>query len=314
MDLRQLATFRTITQTSSFSRTAETLNYAQSTVSAQIQALEEELGVALFDRLGKKIILTEAGKRLSRYAEKMLDLADEARAVVSEGDIPTGVLTISAPETLCAYRLPAVLGQFCQRFPQVQLIFRPEHYIELQRALGEGLMDVAFVVGEPFQVSSLVVEPLIAEQLLLIAYPNHRLTQLPNVSLTDLQHEPMLLTESTCSYRLIFERALTAVGVRPIAPMEFHSVEAIKQCVMAGMGLTFLPRVAVETEVAQGRLVPLKWTGPDFQLLTQMVWHKDKWLSPALNAFLNMARDVLATNLSLQTSSARNIVTACPPN
>ena len=112
MELRQLATFRLIAQTQSFSRTAAALNYAQSTVSAQIQGLEEELGIPLFDRLGKRVALTEAGQRLLGYAEKILDLAAEARFSITSEETLTGTLTISAAETLCTYRLPAILREF----------------------------------------------------------------------------------------------------------------------------------------------------------------------------------------------------------
>lgn len=293
MELRQLVTFRMVAQTLSFSRTATALNYAQSTVSTQIQGLEEELGVSLFDRMGKSVVLTEAGQRLLGYAEKMVDLAGEARAAVSEGETITGSLIISAPETLCTYRLPAVLRRFRERYPQVQLIFRSEPETGLQRPIREGVIDVAFVMAESFQVPNLITEALIPEPLLIVAYPDHPLTQRSGVSFADLQNEPLVLTEATCGYRVMFERALTAAGIRPLPPMEFHSVEAIKQCVMAGIGLAFLPVVAMATEIAQGRLVPLRWAGRDFQVVTQMAWHKDKWLSPTLRAFLGVAREIL---------------------
>lgn len=294
MDLRQLATFKTIAQTSSFSRTAEVLNYAQSTVSAQIQALEEELGVSLFDRLGKRVVLTAAGKRLLGYAEKMLDLAEEARTVIAESDTLSGNLLISAPETVCSYRLPPILHRFRERFPQVKLTFHHEYETDVHRPIQEGVIDVAFVMMEPFEAPNLIVEQLVVEPLILVAYPDHPLVQSPAVNFADLQGEPLLLTESTCAYRMMFEQALTAAGVRAYTPMEFHSLEAIKQCTMAGIGLTLLPQVAIEKEVAAGRLVPLKWVGRDFQVVMQMIYHKDKWLSPALDAFLNVAREVLS--------------------
>src|SRR5436190_8129479 len=125
MDLRQLATFRMVATTLSFTQTAATLGYVQSSVTAQIQALETDLGVPLFDRLGKRVTLTDAGQRLLHYAEKMLDLAEEARSIVPGDTEPTGSLTISAPESLCAYRLPVVLNEFRKRYPQVRLMFLP---------------------------------------------------------------------------------------------------------------------------------------------------------------------------------------------
>jgi DNA-binding transcriptional LysR family regulator len=293
MELRQLITFRTVAQTLSFSRTAANLNYAQSTVSTQIQALEEELGVTLFDRLGKRVVLTDAGQRLLNYAEKMLTLEDEARAVVSNANTLSGSLVISSPETLCAYRLPPILRRFRDRFPQVQLSFCPEYDTTLFEAIRDGVMDVAIVMAETVPSSQLVIEPLITEPMLIMAYPEHPLVQSSHVTFADLQDEPFILTEATCNYRRLFEDSFRVAGVPLAPPMEFHSVEAIKQCVMARIGLSFLPLVAVEKEIEQGRMVPLRWAGRDFRIVTQMVWHKDKWLSPALKAFLNIARDML---------------------
>lgn len=298
MEIRQLITFQTVAKTLSFSKTATHLNYAQSTVSAQIHGLEEELGVALFDRLGKSVILTDAGQRLLGYAEKMINLADEAVAVVSNADTLTGSLTISAPETLCTYRLPKVLRQFRQRFPQVQITFQPEFDTDLKRRMQEGLADVALIMHEPFQMPGLVVEPLATEPLLIVADPSHPLTQAESVSFADLQEQPLLLTETTCSYRRLFERALNAAGV-PTQPMEFHSIEAIKQCVMAGIGLSLLPLVAIKSEIEKGQLIPLNWCGRDFQVTTHAVWHEDKWMSPALRAFLEVAREFMAAQPSI---------------
>src|SRR5436305_10504034 len=124
MELRQLKTFQTVAATLSFTRSAELLDYAQSSVTAQIRSLEDELGVQLFDRLGRHIALTEAGIRLLDYAEKMLSLADEAALAVTDSAEPAGQLVIAAPETLSGYRLPPLLKQFRAKFPRVQLILR----------------------------------------------------------------------------------------------------------------------------------------------------------------------------------------------
>src|SRR5262245_28513989 len=121
MELRQLTTFRTLARTRSFTRTAAELDYVQSNVSAQIRALEGELGVRLFDRLGRRVVLTEAGHRLLDYAERVLTLVDEARAVVGEDDEVAGTITVGAPESLCTYRLPPVLREVRARHPRLRV-------------------------------------------------------------------------------------------------------------------------------------------------------------------------------------------------
>lgn len=294
MEIRQLQTFREVTRTLSFTRTATALNYAQSSVSAQIQALEEELGVTLFDRLGRRIVLTAAGQRLLGYTEKILALADEAVAAVPDKGEPVGVLTIGAPETLCAYRLPAVVNAFRNAFPKVDIVFCPSlNGADWTTLLSDGLADAALSLSEPFQSSTVHVHPLCAEPILVVTAPSHRLAQRKEHVIEDFQAETMLLTEAECRYRRVFMRAMRAAAVTPTNVLEFHSLEAIKQCALTGMGVAVLPQVVVQQELLAGRLVNLHVEGLTFNMVTQLLWHKDKWVSPALQAFLEMTEEML---------------------
>jgi DNA-binding transcriptional LysR family regulator len=293
MDLKQLSTFRAAASNLSFTRTAEALNYVQSSVTAQIHALEEDLGVPLFDRLGKRVALTAAGERLIPYADKILELAREASVVVAGSGHPSGVLTIIAPETLCTYRLPPVLREFRSRFPDVTLHLKPNDVGDLRRAMAEDGVDVAFVLEEVSSVAGLRAENILDEPLMLVSAPDHPLASAPVVHPSDIEGEPVVLTEPGCDYRRLFERSLAAAGVKPATILEFSSSEAIKQCVMVGMGLTVLPAIAVRTEIEQGKLAALAWSEPNFRVTIRLVLHKDKWLSPALRAFLDVTREVL---------------------
>lgn len=294
MELRQLQTFREVTRTLSFTRTANALNYAQSSVSAQIQALEEELNVTLFDRLGRRIALTDAGQRLIPYVDKILALADEAQKVVTGDTEPTGVLTIGAPETICAYRLPAVVEAYRHRHPNVDIIFRPDlNSADWDGMLREGVIDAVLTLSRPFQSRTANVEHLRQEPIIVAVHPAHRLAALPTVPPAELQVETLIHTEAGCQYRAAFERMLRNVGVTPANVLEFHSLEAIKQCALTGMGIAVIPQVVIQTELAEGRLVALNIDGIAFNMITQLIWHKDKWISPALGAFLVMARAMI---------------------
>jgi DNA-binding transcriptional LysR family regulator len=293
MELRQLQTFLKVAEHLNFTRASEALNYAQSSVTAHVAALEAELGVLLFERLGKRIVLTEAGIRLRTYADQLLRLADEAATAVRAFEEPAGTLVIGTPESLCTYRLPMVLRAFRQRHPNVQIVFKPGICTELKRDISEGLLDLSFVLEEAQEGPPLEFEPLIPEELLLLAAPDHPLAARPELTPQDLEGETLLVTEPYCTYRTLWERQLMVAKVRPATVMEFASVEAIKQCTMEGIGITVLPAVAVQAELRQGRLRVLPWSWDGVQMITQMVWHRDKWQSPALQAFLAITRQTL---------------------
>jgi DNA-binding transcriptional LysR family regulator len=309
MELRQVETFHAVATERSFSRAAAKLGYVQSSVSAQVSALERELGVPLFDRLGRRIALTDAGEVMFAHSGDLLALAERTReavvdAGVGSGEV-TGSLTVSSPETLLTYRLPKLLALFHERHPKVRLSVRPSAIGRLvgsaRKAVEVGRVDVAFVLDEPpgdrGRPADLAVETLLAEEVTVIAPTSHQLASASTVLPQDLRGETVLLPEapeSGCAYRGQFERQLGSAGVVPPETMEFQSIEAVKQCVAAGMGVSVLPSVAVGTELKAGTLAELQW-GEPFEVLTQMSWHEDRWKSPALQAFLEVARGVFSS-------------------
>jgi DNA-binding transcriptional LysR family regulator len=297
MELRQLNTFRMVAHALNFSRAAIALNYVQSSVTTQIQALEEELGTRLFDRLGKRVVLTEAGERFLHYAEKILELVEEARSVVNEDEEVTGSVSISAPESLCTYLLPSVLQQFRVQYPRARVVFRPQPVTNERSSVSEGSVDIAFAIDEAMPSTSLIIENLVNTPLHLLASPDHPLASFTSLQSSQLQGELFLLTERGCGYRNMLERALNKEGIDMISQLEFSSVEAIKQCAMVGMGIAFLPEITVTTELAQGRLTVLSWSDHVFHAMTQMIWHREKWLSPAMQAFIAMTHEMLDAHL-----------------
>ena len=244
MEIKQLITFKHAAENLNFTQTAKILNFAQSSVTAQIKSLEEEIGKPLFERLGKRLILTEAGHQFKSYAEKMINLSQEAITAANGEEELIGTLTIGAQESQCTYRLPLILKEFKTAFPKVKLVFKPAHSDEMARKqLMEGLLDIAFIMDESKPDRSLKVERLIKEELKLVVSPNQSKS---DFSIDDLKHETLLLTEAGCSYRNMFEESLNALGIYSLDKIEFASIEAIKQCVVAGLGVALLPEMVVK--------------------------------------------------------------------
>lgn len=293
MELRQLNTFRMVASTLNFSRAAEALNYVPSNVTMQIKALEDELGVRLFDRLGKQLVLTPEGKRFLTHIQSVLDKLDEARSIVHDHDNLSGTITISANEVLCAYRLPVVFHLFRSRHPGVRLIFRSVPNQQLKQTLFEGTADVVFMLDEPIRSTGLVVESLLEETFRFFVAPDHPLTKLSVLQLEHFHGEVFLTNEKGCTYRTMFDRSFEKEGIDSITYLEFQNAEAIKQCAIAGIGIAFLPEIVAKAEVERGELVALPWQIPDLHVYTQMLWHKDKWLSPILLSFIEAVREVI---------------------
>ncbi len=285
--MKQLQTFLTAAETLSFTQTAQRLDYAQSSITAQIKTLEQELGVILFERLGKRIVLTEEGNRLQQYAQKMLEL-DRAMKKAMSNEQEQVVLKVGAQESQCVYRLPSILQQFQQAHPQVKIIFKPVHTTEIARELLQaGKLDVAFITDTYQETSMLQRERLIQEQLVFVSAPKDIRQPL---SAQQLSTETMLLTETGCSYRNHLEAQLQQGGVLPLQMIEFASIEAIKQCVIAGLGITFLPKMVVEQELKSGRLVEIPSSLSLAPIYTDIAWHKDKHMQPCLQDFIAMAK------------------------
>lgn len=290
MELRHLNTFKVVADVKGFTRAAEVLGYAQSSVTAQIQALEDELGVPLFNRLGKKIVLTQAGERLLPYVAEVQKLINAAKAELIEGQQPQGTLTIGAPESLCAYRLPALLTQYREKFPQVKVVLRPGVCWQLRQQVRNGMLDMSFTLEEKVEVPDLHIESLLPEKIVLIAPPTHPLAGKAIVLPQDLTEEAIFLTETGCPYRTQFEQQLNNHGIYPDTQLEFGSLDAIKQCVISRLGLAQVPAVSVQSELAEGKLVVLNWGGTPIEMETQVVFHKNKWHSPAMSEFLTLTR------------------------
>lgn len=290
MELRNVKTFVSVAGLLSFRRAAGVLHYAPSTVSAQIQALEEELQLKLFDRLEKGIRLTEAGARFLPYALKLLDLAQESVSAAAGEHASKGMLAIRMPETLAAYRFPALLPLFRQEHPSVGIRLRGSSAHDVQRYLEKGL-DLAFLVGEAKKTEHCFVENIGSEQLVLAGNAADWGAGPVRIEASDLAGRLMLCASSDSSGRVVVERLLNQEGVQGTVWIDFSSLAALRNSLPLSPGAcALLPRVALGPELESGALSELVLPGLPAALPVNMLWHREKWLSPALTFFMEMFR------------------------
>lgn len=240
MDLTDLRIFRAVVNEGGVTRAAERLNRVQSNITTRVRQLEEDLGVSLFIREGKRLHLSPTGKVLLGYADRLLDLAQETRAAVHD-NTPRGPLHLGAMESTAALRLPAPLYEFHRRYPDVKLELSTRPIAELVESVLAGALDAA-LVAEP--VASTFEKTIIFdEELALIAGADHAPIRSPR----NVQSETVLAFEHGCPYRLRLQQWFARSGAIPTRIVEMSSWHAIMGCAAAGMGIAVLPKTVLTT-------------------------------------------------------------------
>lgn len=261
VSLRQLQVFRAVARHRSFSRAAEELVISQPAVSAQIKALEQILSVPLFQRTGRGVELTEAGRQLLPYAERMLDLLNEALSAVRElRCAQRGQVRVAASTTAGIYVVPKALGAFHRAYPGVELSLDVLNRFAVHQRLLAGDADLA-IMGLIEDPQDLEIAQFLPNELVVIASPRHPLARRHQIPLEEIAREPFLVREIGSGTRADTERIFAEAGFPIRVAMELRSNGAIKQAVAADLGVAVMPRDAIELELETGRLVILDVQG-----------------------------------------------------
>lgn len=282
--LRQLQVFEKVASHLNYSRAAEELYLSQPAVSMQIKQLEGHIGLPLFEQMGKKIFLTEAGRELFHYARNIAQQMIEMEGVFDEmKGLERGKLTLSVVNT-ANYFTPQLLAKFCQRHPNINVILQVANSDAVLKLLSDNSTDMA-IMGQPPDGLDLNAESFLDNPLVVIACPSHPLAALRHIKFGQLAQENFLSREKGSGTRSAMERVFALHGIQPRISMEMETNEAIKQAVQAGMGLGILSLHSIELELETRRLVILDVE--HFPLLRQwFVAHRsNKRLSSAAIAF-----------------------------
>lgn len=256
LTLRQLKVFDAVSRHLSHSRAAEVLHLTQPAVSMQIKQLEQSVGLPLFEQLGKKLYLTEAGEEMQRYARSILQQLAEAESVFAEMQgLQRGRLAISVAST-ASYFMPQLLARFTQKFPGAAISLNVTNRETLLQQLALNEMDLA-IMGRPPQGLGLEAASFMDNPLVIIAPPDHALAQQTAIPLSRLQQETFLVRERGSGTRIAMERFFSEQGITLTTGTEMSTNEAIKQAVQAGMGLGILSLHTVALELETRRLVVL---------------------------------------------------------
>ncbi len=305
MDLRRLEVFVKVAELGSFSRAAEALFLTQPTVSEHVRGLEEDLGVQLLDRLGRGATPTPAGDLLLGYARRMLALTREARQAIDRfqgrmiGELVVGGSTIPAE-----YLLPALIGQFKAKYPEISISLRVASSRQVNEWVEDGRVEIGVVGARPAS-RALVARELMADTMVAIVPPDHPWVGRGSVTVADVRGEPLVLRERGSGSREAFERAIEDTGLDLSAfrvAGEMGSTQAVKQAVRAGIGIAIISKRAVEDECRARLLVCVKLSDLTVARSFHLVTHRERTRSPLAQAFLEFVESQ-AVELSSQPTA-----------
>lgn len=287
MELFQLKSFLEVTDSGSFSGASEKLNITQPALSRQIVALEKEVGLPLFNRHSRGVTLTEAGRRLYKYTDNILNLVHEAEKSLREmSSLETGTLSVGASTTIGNYLLPSWLSLFMKLHPGINVSLQVGSTDETVDKLSHSLFDLAFVGGTP-NTQGICIDPILEDEILLVASPNHPLAAKLSISTVDLSREFFILRESGSATRQVVESVLAELNIKPSKIVTLGDTEAVKRTVINGYGVTFLSCFTIDLELSAGLLAVLKTPWPSIVRPLSCIYLKSNHLPPAALALLS---------------------------
>src|SRR5215470_9867797 len=261
INLHQLRIFHAVAEHGSYSRAAAALYLSQPGVSLQVKALEKSIGLPLFEKVGRTLHLTEAGRELLTYSERIFALLDETRLVMEElGGGRRGTVKVAASTTAGIYIVPPALGAFHREYPGVKLTLDVLNRLTVQKRLLDNEVDMA-VMGLIEDAHDLEVAEFVPNELVVIASPRHPLARHKNIPVQELASETFLLREAGSGTRIDTQRLFEARDINLHVGMELRSSGAIKQAVAADLGIAVMPLAALELELIAGRLSVLDVVG-----------------------------------------------------
>ena len=286
MDLKNLQTFLYVAELSSFTRAAEILNYSQSTVSFQIKQLERELEVTLFDRVNHIVTLTEKGREVLKYAQKIIGTSNELDRFLRAEQAVSGHVRIAMADSICPFFLGDGFAEFQNRYPDISMKIITAGTKEMLRLLNRNEADLVITLDNHTYHMEYVIayEKKVATHF--VAGAQHKFAHKNNLSVCSLLDQPFILTERGMSYRRLMDELLAERSLEVTPVLELGNTDQICQLVGQNVGISFLPDYATDHAVEIGKIVRLAVDDVEIEVWKQLLYHRDKWISPAMEKIM----------------------------
>lgn len=286
MEIRNLITFVHVAELNSFTKAAAVLGYSQSTVSFQIKQLENELDCMLFERINHTISLTEKGREVLAYAQQISHLTDDFKQNISNSKEIAGHIHIVTPDSICEMMLSRNYTDFYRHYPKISLKFSTADTDDMFRILDHNEADIIFTLDSHVYHQDYIIAKEEQISTHFVTGASSPLANRGSLSITDIIHQPFILTERKMGYRRVFDQELAkrSLDIQPV--LEIGRTDLITAALEDGVGISFLPDFVTQKKVAEGKLVYLDIKDFKFEIWKQLIYHKNKWISKHFNAFI----------------------------
>ena len=290
MELRNIRTFLCVAEQCSFSKAAAILGYSQSTVTTQIQQLEQEFETLLFERIHKTVRLTASGIQFVEFAQKILRTAQDAKTAMRRLPEESGQLRIAMAESLCSSFFPDILEIYHKSYPKVELLISTGGTDDIFHMLRHNEADMVYTLDKRIYSSDLVTALEKEEEVCFVAAPSY--SQSGKVfTLEELASYDFILTERNMSYRKHLDELMAARTLEIHPFLELGHVTIIKNLLERGTGISFLPVYAVKSSLENGSLVKLTAFEKPTGVWRQLIYHKNKWVTPQMQSMIDLIKE-----------------------
>lgn len=288
MNTKSLLTFKTILETGSFQKAADKLSYTQSTVTFQIKQLEEEISIKLFEKIGRKMVLTQAGKDILPYIDTILQGAEQINNYGKSLSEITGTLKLAIPDSILIYTMQPFIQAFLHEAPNIQLVINSLQSGEVNQSVMDGTSDIGINCEKEYYPDTIVHKKAGTYKILLVAAPfvNNNLLDF----ITPHQRKPfsLICNEPDGYYQLEMNKYLAQKDIVLNPYMKVQSIEAVKRCVMNNLGIAVVPSYSVTEELKNGSLKRIKTELDEKTFNSIYLYHKNKWISPQMKLALDL--------------------------
>ena len=296
MNTKSLVTFKTILEMGSFQKAADKLGYTQSTVTFQIKQLEDELALKLFEKIGRRMELTQAGKDIMPYIDMILQGAEQISNYGKSLSEISGSLKLAIPDSILIYTMQPFIQAFSHEAPNVQLIINSLTSGEVNQSIIDGTADIGINCEKDSYPDSIVHKKLGKYKTVLVASPFANSNLLDFITPHQSKPFSLICNEPDGYYQLDMDKYLSEKDILLNPPMKVQSIEAVKRCVMNNLGIAVVPTYSIGEELKNGSLMPIKTELDEKEYNSFYIYHKNKWISPQMELALNLLKKYLGND------------------